>query len=462
VLDLPGPAAGLRLAPYVSVTRNEKGGRTPLDNKKRVGWFSAESLTCDTKTNFGKGKGRYSVCAVLKSICQTFVCCMPVQLYRCSLLPEVLQQLEGATSGDTVEVGRTQWRFSRSSKVAGYQFILSNADIGFVVLLKSFYVPADQVGSHLKIEVSPFVIRETSPDELSERIYQIARLFGRELSACGIAAHIAVDVKNLVVPPDFRQRFVCKAQQKREFSGISNARYSISEVAVVYGDDQTLTFGQAGALQFCLYDKITEAIKTDKIAFWESVWSCTPAVEDPFRSEYQPGDSVRRLEFRFHHSVIQEFCNGTTEMRDGAPVMLSIRSYKQLVPHLTALWRYGLTLFRLQHSSTYVDPLWQLLIEDVTVIHTSPDYLYRRAKKVPNGSSRRNVAFYLGNLARLFVRRSFTVGHFVSHVMGSGLDAELADYFGVPLYGSDSALQLAIEEYASNKFGDLILSGVAA
>jgi len=381
------------------------------------------------------------------------------QLYNCILRSDIYDLLDRAASGDAINLGGIDWAFSRSSKQTGYQFILKNQDIGYVVLLKSFYREADIEGAHLKIEVSPWVIYENDPRSLTKKIDFIARVFAEHRKPSGVAVHMAADIKNLKVPEDFEKRFVCKARRQVKFNSISHAHFeSMKDVAVIYGDRQTFTYGQPGAVQFTLYDKIAETDRSDKRTFWEHVWSYTPSIDHAFLPEYAPGDSVRRIELRFHHSVIDQFCNGTLEMAD-----FSVhRTYERLIPHLTALWRYGLDCFRLQHSTSYIDPLWQLLIEDIEILHPQADACYKRAMKKPSLSTRRNIGFFLGNFIRVATRKRLAPEYLTKTILMLGIESELADYFDVPLFGGDCALQMALLDFISKRMEQLILDGVAA
>ncbi|MDO3383855.1 hypothetical protein [Gilvimarinus algae] len=390
------------------------------------------------------------------------------QLYNCLIRPDVLQDLQTAYEGSDqfFTVGGIDWLITRSSKASGYQFILKNLDIGFVVLLKSFYAEADLSASHLKIEVTPQTISEYSPEALTAEIDRIAALFCVQLVHAGVSVHIATDVKGLVIPSDFEARLVAKAKRQYKFNSISNAQIALNETAVIYGSGQSYTFGSAGALQFCVYDKTAEAIKSDKIGFWEGVWGKVPRADfdgdfsegNPI-SEYEQGDTVHRIEARFHHSVINQFSWGT---KDAEGRSVSIKNYSDLVPHLTALWQYALNNFRLQHSTSYIDPLWQSLIEDVQYFCPSPDLLYKRAHKPPSECSRRNVAFWLGNQIKLYSRGRFKPEYVVSRLLESGLQADLAHYFNVKLYGESEALYSVLLEFVKDKMQTHLLSGVAA
>ncbi|MBU3068778.1 hypothetical protein KOI40_03045 [Aestuariicella sp. G3-2] len=361
--------------------------------------------------------------------------------------------------GQVITLGDIDWQITRSSKKSGYQWILKNLDEGFVVLMKSFYAEETHNASHLKIEVTPQCIYEHTPKSLCERLRSIASIFATQLLENGIAAHLAADLKGFTVPKDFECRLVTKAKRQFRVNNISNVQVSLNEIATVYGNGQTYTFGSASSLQFCLYEKEQEAIKSDKIDFWEKVWSKVPSVDDVCTPEYQHGDRVHRFEMRFHHSVIREFCNASVNQKTGE--MLVINDFEQLSEHLTALWHYALNNFRLQHSASYIDPVWQLLIEDITIYPPAPDWFYKRGKKPPTQNSRRNVAFWLGNAIKLMARKRFTVRYAVQYILNSGLDDDLADYFGVFQFGYHDELRQCLHEFVREKMERHWLEGVA-
>lgn len=381
------------------------------------------------------------------------------QLYSCILKADIYESLNMAPAGSVVHFGGVDWALSRSSKQSGYQYILKNLEEGFVVLLKSFYKDIDEEGSHIKVEVSPHVIYKNDPDSLTRKIRFIASLFADNPRPTGCAVHLAVDIKNFNVPEDFESRFVCKAKREAKFNSISAVTYeTLNEISCVYGDRQTFTYGQPSAVQFTMYDKAAEIEKRDKQDFWHMVWSAVPDVDDFAKSEFMPGDSVRRIEVRLHHSVIAQFARGTQGMEEYA----EHPTFKRLEPHLNALWRYALDNFRLQHSYRYVDPIWQLLHEDVVFNSWVTPFFYRREFKTPSVNSRRNVAFFIGNYLRLAARRQFTVKFVTDQFLAMGIEAELSDYFGLPTFGAGSALFLALNDFVSRRLTDLQLQGVAA
>lgn len=377
------------------------------------------------------------------------------QLYNCCIREGVLQTIDGhlSSSSGPLILGGIPWAVSKSSKVSGYQYILKNLEEGLVVLLKSYYLESEQCGSHLKIEVSPDLIERTTPHSLDMQLENVAKVFGSSLKRSGIAVHICLDFKGFDIPEDFEKRLVTRARRNFRYNKISNVEFDgVNEVAVVHGSGQSYTFGSAGGLQMCIYDKTAQIQKIDKVGFWENVWREVPSAEDPLLPEYNSGDKVQRLEFRFHHSIVQEFCYGTGVVID---------CFSDLQFHLTAFWRYALNNYRLMHSTTYIDPLWQLFMEDVQIYMPPLAIDYKRAQKEPSVSSRRNVAMWLGNAIKLHSRRGFSSDYTVNHIIQSGLDDDLFDYFKV-LTRDKNVLRYRLREFVSEKMVNYQLCGVAA
>lgn len=384
------------------------------------------------------------------------------ELFQCTIKPDLLANLDHVFN-DSFEriytVGGYSWLVSKSSKNTGYQYILRNNDVGLVVLLKSFYLDADLHGSHMKIEGSPHLIDSMTPEQYSEFTQKIAQLFGHQVLPIGCAVHLAVDVKNWRPDSNFEYALVTRSKRRMAFAGISNASYDVAEVASIYGDRQTFTFGSASSVQLSVYDKVTEAIKRDKIDYWESKWRQIPAVDDFMESEYKAGDQVTRIEGRLHHSVIQQFCNGTVGA-DGKNI--TIYNFADCAEHLTALWHYVLNNFRLHHSSTYVHPFWQLLEEDVQFFKPSPGFHYKRAQKNPdNENVKRKIAIWLGNTIRLYARRNFKTEYIVGLLSQASLDDEIGYYLGLPFTDKD-LLHSALMDFVDKKREVLILQGIAA
>lgn len=383
------------------------------------------------------------------------------ELYQCLLKKNVLEDIKALyDSGEqTIRIDGYPWLVSKSSKKAGYQWILRNNDIGLVVLLKSFYLEEDLHGSHIKIEGSPHLINGMTPAEYSALTLKVAHTFANQILSIGCAAHLAVDLKNWKPDQNFEYALVTRAKRKMSFSGISQADFNMSETASIYGDRQTFTFGSASSVQLCVYDKVSEIIKSDKVDYWEKQWKKTPSVNDVFESEYSRGDQVTRIEGRLHHSVVQQFCNAT---KDENGDFIQITNFSDLSNHLTALWRYILNNFRLHHSTTYVHPLWQLLEEDVQFFKPAPDLIYKRGQKTPNDNTKRKVAIWLGNTIRLYSRKRFKRDFVIERILKSGFDEELMDYFGLFGYEGRYLLPDVIHEFVHQKIDRLELEGIAA
>lgn len=398
------------------------------------------------------------------------------QLYTCTLKTSVFSAIErhqDKNSGNLIDVGGIEWKLTSSGKKSGYQYIFKNLDIneaGVVVMFKSFYKEADQRGSHLKIEATPQLIDELGLEKLSKRLRQIGNLFGETLEASGVAVHLACDMKGLDLPDDFERRLVCRAKRSFKIHGVSGISADLQSISATYGQGETYVFGSSGALQLCLYDKSKEALASGKMEFWESVWRRTLSLEHFPNSEYQGGersetgepDQVHRLEFRIHHSVIQQFENGhfnaTGETR-------CIREAVDLVGHVDSLWAYCLNNFRLHHSDTYVHPIWQKIEEDVRFVvpgRWDDGFVYKRSPKASAGAPKRNVAMMLGNALSLAARRGLDTDWVVNWFLNSGLESELSDYFGLLRFRDDSELWFCLREFVERKLTEHRVNGVAA
>lgn len=388
------------------------------------------------------------------------------QIFTCNLKLDVLEKIRfhhENCAGEIININDIPWKLTGSGKKSGYQFILKNLEIGAVVLLKSFYTDADERGSHIKIEVTPQLIDELGLEKVSIRIREIAKNFADTLEASCIAVHLCVDMKGLEIPENFEQQLATRSKRSFKVNSISQASFDVAEAAFIHGRGDTYLFGNSSGLQMCLYDKSKEAIKSDKIDFMEEVWSRTPSVADCFEPEYDNGrksgvaDTVHRLEFRIHHSIIKEFENGNFNKTEK---LVHIREAADLRPHLQGLWDYCLNNFRLHHSSTYIHPIWQKLLSEIKWHGFHGSFIYARdQKKTPGQPTRRNVAMWVGNQIRLAVRAGLTTQHLVNHFLSSGLESELADYFGVLLYGSDD-LYYCLTEFVDRKYKEHRLNGV--
>lgn len=400
------------------------------------------------------------------------------QLYNCSLRPEIFSQITNhwdSSTSDVIEIGSIKWKLTSSGKKTGYKYILKNLDIGIVVLLKSFYCEVSEHGGHLKLEATPQLIDHLGLEKLTNRLREIASLFATTLEPSGLAAHLYLDIKNLDLPDDLEQKLVTRSKRNLRVNTISSGHFDANTASFVYGKGQTYMFGDSGSLQLCIYDKVAESLKSDKLSFHESIWRRTPKLEDFSEPEYDDGsltgepDSVHRIEFRIHHSVLKQFENGhfnETQLTDSkgnlvqAGELSQIREPKHLKKHIDGLWSYCLNNFRLHHSSSYVHPIWQKIEEDIKWFGFADGWEYTRsAKKSPGTVSRRNVAMWLGNHLRLASRSNKSVHDTTTYLMQSGLHTDLIDYFRIP-YGEHDTLYHHLLGFVTDRLTDHKLNGV--
>ncbi len=324
------------------------------------------------------------------------------QLYRGMVRPEVLALFE--ESGLVSFVGH-QWHAGRVSRDSGYQYKLQNNDLGFVLLLKNFNVKADVIGAHMKIEVSPHAIQSSPPDVLQEWMDRFAKAALECMEANQCAVHLALDVQGWQPPKDLMDRLLCRARTRRSITGISEVFYDGE--AVSYGNGQSFLFGSASGMQLAIYNKSLQAYSIDKLDYWQSVWK---TMDNPFAPDddqnYDAKAPVWRVELRFHHSIVQQFADGSASMDTGA--MIDSRTYRELAPHLDGLFQYGLESFRLCSSKGVFDAFWTLLRQDTKVsvpaVSLAGRTHYKRHYKTSQGFSGKNVDLFLGNFISLVAR----------------------------------------------------------
>ena len=325
------------------------------------------------------------------------------QLYRGMIRLGVLALFE--KPGMIVEFAGQRWHTGRVGRDSGYQFKLQNADLGFVLLIKNFNAKADSIGPHLKIEVSPHTIDTLSPDRLQARMDYYASEILEHVEVNQCAVHLALDLQGWQPPADLVSRMHCRARNHRDVSGINSIEWATK--SSVYGRGETSMFGSANGIQLSIYNKTEQAKATDKLDYWQSVWRRN---DDPFDDacpdNYNPDQDVWRIELRYHHSVIQQFASGSTQVSTGQ--LIDTRTFEAFCPHLDGLWRYGLQQFKLLNRPSYFDPFWTLIRDDVRVElpveSLMDDTEYKRYYKTASGFSGKNVELFLGNFVSLLAR----------------------------------------------------------
>jgi len=324
------------------------------------------------------------------------------QLYKGMLRPEILSLFD--KPGAIVDFAGDRWHAGRVSRDSGYQYKLQNADLGFVLLVKNFNAKAENIGPHLKVEVSPHAIDSLSPERLQARLdhYAAQVLTNIEVNQC--AVHLALDLQGWTPPADLVARMHCRARTHRDVSGINELHWATK--SSVYGRGETSMFGSANGLQLCIYNKTEQAKATDKLDYWESVWHRRDSFDDADPDNYNPAQDVWRVELRYHHSIVQQFASGSVDLQSGQTI--DTRTFAAFSQHLDGLWRYGLSQFKLIARPGYFEPIWTLIRDDVRVDLPVDSLLdeteYKRYHKTARGFSGKNVELFLGNFVSLLAR----------------------------------------------------------
>lgn len=188
------------------------------------------------------------------------------QLYRGLIRPEIMALFE--KPGSIVEFAGQRWHSGRVGRDSGYQYKLQNADLGFVLLVKNFNAKLENIGPHLKIEVSPHAIDVLSPERLQARLDYYAAQVLTNLEANQCAVHLALDLQGWQPPADLVARMHCRARTHRDISGINEIEWATK--SSIYGRGETSMFGSASGIQLCIYNKTEQARSTDKLDYWEA------------------------------------------------------------------------------------------------------------------------------------------------------------------------------------------------
>ncbi len=337
-----------------------------------------------------------------------------VRLLHCGV-DTVRQHYRGRLRGDVlaltdsnpglVQFAGQDWHFGRIGRDSGYQYRLQNADLGLILLFKNFNVRAESHGPHLKIEVSPHAIDQRSPESLQALMDECASAILDSMERSQCAVHIALDVQGWEPPSDMVARLHCKATRQRRLDGVTSFEYA--DHSAVYSRGQSFLWGSAGACQLAIYNKTLQAKAIDKLDYWERVWRRCDSFDLNDAANYNPEQPVWRIELRYHHSVVQQFSEGSCNAVTGE--CLNTDSYSALAPHLEGLWRYGFRNFALLSRPGVFDAAWTLFREDAR-IDLGVDSLvdeteYRRHYKTARGFSGKNIDLMVGNLISLLARQ---------------------------------------------------------
>lgn len=345
------------------------------------------------------------------------------QMYRGTIAAGVLELVE---QGGFVDFGGYTWAASRVGRDSGYQYKLQNSDLGLILLIKNFNCRDDVPGPHLKIEVSPHFIEYHTPANLQAKIDALAALVLDDCTPNQCAVHLALDVTGWQPPADTVHRMQCRSRKVRDISGVDTIDWAAN--ASVYGNCETFMFGSAAGLQLSIYNKTKQARATDRLDYWETIWRKT--YKDLDTPAYN-GETVWRVELRFHHSVVQQFASGSANKETGE--LIDTRTFAELAPHLRGLWRYGFEAFKLLETPATYSPAWTLFCFDPAVQSgaecLSQEHHYRRHYKTAGGFSGKNIELFLGNFVSIVARERLGAGKAFEELKKFSGFQVIADHF---------------------------------
>ncbi|MDF1653051.1 hypothetical protein P1J24_30075, partial [Pseudomonas aeruginosa] len=115
------------------------------------------------------------------------------QLYNGMIRLEVMALFDEPE--DIVEFAGYQWVKGRVGRDSGYQYRLQNADTGLILLIKNHNVKLENIGPHLKIEVSPHALDGADPATLQDMLDDLASAVLAHCETNQCAVHLALDVQ---------------------------------------------------------------------------------------------------------------------------------------------------------------------------------------------------------------------------------------------------------------------------
>lgn len=345
------------------------------------------------------------------------------QLYKLRLKTGFVEALGDALEG--VPAGKVVYSFAgykwmlRRGGASGYQYMLQNAELGLVLLIKTRYATLESIGTHLKIEVSPKLIFDNTPENLQLLLDSFADMIALDsmYHQAGVAVHLACDLQGWEPPQDFASKLTCRSRRITDRSGISELSLD-TDICSVYGAGQSYLFGSASSLQFALYNKTKESKCSDKLDYFLDRWNAKTT--DFLKPLYNPEETVWRAEVRFSHSVVNQFASAND---------VKLNSFESIIAHLGGLWRYALNNFRYDYSRTYIHPVWTVLMEESGFDQFETGFVYRREYKTPGIGNEKNVALALGNMLSIYARNKFSAQKALECVKESGIYLDLVGYF---------------------------------
>lgn len=366
------------------------------------------------------------------------------QLYKIHLDPDFLIELESKMECDGFHdrihsINGHKFALKRGG-ASGYKYILQNNEFGLIILVKHQKTKAECSGSHLKIEVSPKLIAEHSPETLQLLLDNIADVLSLDsnFQPNHVSPHLAIDFQGWEPPIGFEASLTCRSRKVTNRNGLDEIVFD-GGLAAVHGRGQSYLFGSASGVQLALYNKTLESKASDKFEYMEECWSRkTKEFDKPL---YDPTKPVWRLEVRFHHSVVKQFSDMNIKppkdvknskgkvVKYGDLDINRINSYQLISEHLGGLWRYALNNFRYDLNSLYIHPVWSVFSAESGFDQFQTGFVYRRKYKTAGIGNEKNVAIALGNMISIFARNNTSAGKAYAFIKRSGIYADIKGYF---------------------------------
>lgn len=341
-----------------------------------------------------------------------------------NLYLKIKEQFEVLGADSIVTLRGIPFALRKLGKMSGYRYKLQNNEIGLVIMVGSFFQKETLEGlpewNNLKIECSPHYLMDRPAKLVTADLAAYAdELLLMPLAICGVP-HMAVDVQGYEIPHDFVNRFVSRLDRCFSVNGVDAVEIYGQAVAFMYGERETVTIGGASGLQLCTYNKTIESRKSGKSEYWKKHW---------FNSsdEYDIDKDVIRFEWRVPKQVIQQMSKPEMQFRD----------YSEVFQNINSLWLYCCVRNRLHHSSRFIDPMWQMLTEnvqfnDAAAIEVTRTYQKQKPLQGRGGhapDTKRNMLMVLGNLVTIYAARGFNDGEVVECVKSCGIWDELCWYY---------------------------------
>lgn len=338
----------------------------------------------------------------------------------------IKEQFETIGSGFILKLLGHDFAVSKMSKVSGYRYKLQNNPLGLIILLGSYYQKEELNGiekaHNVKIECSAHYLE----DKPSKLVTNDLRAFANELLTdfheAGVSPHLAVDVQGWKIPDDFHKRFVTRIHRKMQVTGVDSMEFVGRACAFTFGAQETVMIGSASGQQLCIYDKTRELDHSKKGEYWRSRWLNTS-------DEYDINEDVTRVEWRLSKTILNQFSSVEKDMK--------INNYSDTVDNLNSIWLYCVLKNRLHHSSRFVDPFWQIMIEDVCfndceVFEVKRVYAKQKALRGEGGrapDTTRNMLMALGNIITIYAAKGLTDIEIISSIRSCGFWSDLGWYY---------------------------------